>query len=40
MTVDYPDLEALFVENPELTLPSARRRFGEPPACSGKVAIR
>ena len=39
-TMDHPDLEALFVENPEPTSPFGTKALGEPPACSGAPAIR
>ncbi len=38
--MDHPDLEALFVENPEPTSPFGTKALGEPPACSGAPAIR
>lgn len=37
---DQPELEALFVENPEPTSPFGTKALGEPPACSGAPAIR
>ncbi len=39
-TVDHPDLEALFVENPEPTQPYGTKALGEPPTCSPAPAIR
>ena len=38
--MDHPNLEALFVENPEPTSPFGTKALGEPPACSGAPAIR
>jgi len=38
--VDHPDLEALFVENPEPTQPFGTKALGEPPTCSPAPAIR
>ena len=38
--MDHPDLEALFVENPEPTSPFGTKALGEPPACSPAPAIR
>jgi len=38
--VDHPDLEALFVENPEPTQPYGTKALGEPPTCSPAPAIR
>ena len=38
--MDHPDLEALFIENPEPTSPFGTKALGEPPACSGAPAIR
>ena len=39
-TMDHPDLEVRFVENPEPTSPYGTKALGEPPACSGAPAIR
>jgi len=38
--MDYPDLEADFVQNQEPTGGFGNRSLGEPPACSGAPAIR
>lgn len=38
--VDHPDLEALFIENPEPTQPFGTKALGEPPTCSPAPAIR
>ncbi len=38
--MDHPNLQALFVENPEPTSPYGTRALGEPPACSPAPAIR
>ena len=38
--MDHPNLEALFVENPEPTSPFGTKALGEPPACSPAPAIR
>ena len=35
--MDHPDLEALFVENPEPTSPFGTKALGEPPACSPRT---
>lgn len=39
-TVDHPDLEALFIENPEPTQPFGTKALGEPPTCSPAPTIR
>lgn len=39
-TMDHPELQALFVENPEPTQPYGTKGLGEPPTCSGAPAIR
>ena len=39
-SVDHPDLEALFVENPEPTSAFGTKALGEPPTCSPAPAIR
>lgn len=39
-TMDHPDLQTAFVENPEPTSGFGNRSLGEPPACSGAPAIR
>lgn len=38
--MDHPNLQALFVENPEPTSPYGTKALGEPPACSPAPAIR
>ena len=38
--MDHPNLQALFVENPEPTNPYGTKALGEPPACSPAPAIR
>lgn len=38
--MDHPDLEALFIENPEPTQPFGTKALGEPPTCSPAPAIR
>ncbi len=38
--MDHPNLQALFVENPEPTSPFGTKALGEPPACSPAPAIR
>lgn len=39
-TMDHPDLEVFFVENPEPTSPYGTKSLGEPPTCSPAPAIR
>lgn len=39
-TMDHPDLEVHFVENPEPTSPYGTKSLGEPPTCSPAPAIR
>lgn len=39
-TMDHPDLEVHFVENPEPTNPYGTKSLGEPPTCSPAPAIR
>lgn len=39
-TMDHPDLEVYFVENPEPTSPFQTKSLGEPPTCSPAPAIR
>lgn len=39
-TVDHPDLEAMFIENPEPTSAFGTKALGEPPTCSPAPAIR
>ena len=38
--MDHPNLQALFVANPEPTSPYGTKALGEPPACSPAPAIR
>lgn len=38
--MDHPELEALFVENPEPTSPFGTKALGEPPTCPVAPAIR
>jgi len=38
--MDHPELEAMFIENPEPTSPFGTKALGEPPACSMAPAIR
>lgn len=39
-TMDHPELEVYFIENPEPTSPFATKSLGEPPTCSPAPAIR
>lgn len=39
-TMDHPNLEAYFIENPEPTSPFGTKSLGEPPTCSPAPAIR
>ena len=39
-SLDHPDMEAYFVENPEPTSAFGTKSLGEPPTCSGAPAIR
>lgn len=39
-TMDHPDLEVHFIENPEPTSPYGTKSLGEPPTCSPAPAIR
>lgn len=39
-TMDHPELEVYFIENPEPTSPFQTKSLGEPPTCSPAPAIR
>lgn len=39
-TMDHPELEVYFIENPEPTSPFKTKSLGEPPTCSPAPAIR